>query len=245
MVETSLDTARAWVEFVDPADDGQRFRCDLTFMTSRWECIFGRGCHGIISGRPDDGCCTLGAHYSDRADEQRVRAAAAELTPERWEQHRAARRGISTVVEGSRQTRLVDGACIFLNSPGFPGGSGCALHALALDTGRHPLQTKPDVCWQLPLRRTYERVERTDGTEVLVTTIGEYDRRGWGPGGHDLHWWCTSSPEAYGAGEPVFRSLSAELIELMGEPAYDELARRCEAALAGGPVAPHPADRGG
>jgi hypothetical protein len=241
VTETSLDAARTWVEFVDPADGGQVFRCDLTFLCSGWNCIFGRGCHGIVGGRRHDGCCTLGAHYSESADEQRVRAAAAELTPDRWEKYRAARRGISTVVDGSRQTRLVDGACIFLNSPDFSGGAGCALHSLALDTGRHPLATKPDVCWQLPLRRTYDRVRRPDGSEVVVTTIGEYDRRGWGPGGHDLHWWCTSSPEAYGAGEPVFRSLVAELVELMGRPAYDELARRCEAALAGDPVAPHPA----
>ena len=26
-----------------------------------------------------------------------------------------------------RKTRIVDGACIFLNRPGFPGGRGCAL----------------------------------------------------------------------------------------------------------------------
>ena len=97
----------------------------------------------------------------------------------------------------SQRTRIVDGACVFLNRPGFPGGTGCALHRMALRTGVHPLTTKPDVCWQLPVRREQEHVERPDGTKVLVTTIGEFDRRGWGPGGHDLHWWCTGSPVAH------------------------------------------------
>ncbi|MGC5412946.1 hypothetical protein ACPXCX_56220, partial [Streptomyces sp. DT225] len=45
--ETELDFARAWVEFPDPADDEQVFRCDLTWLTSRWTCIFGSGCQGI------------------------------------------------------------------------------------------------------------------------------------------------------------------------------------------------------
>ncbi|MBK3647662.1 hypothetical protein JHN46_44535, partial [Streptomyces sp. MBT33] len=59
--EKGLDFARAWVEFPDPADDEQVFRCDLTWLTSRWNCIFGSGCQGIQAGRADDGCCTLGA----------------------------------------------------------------------------------------------------------------------------------------------------------------------------------------
>ena len=68
-------------------------------------------------------------------------------------------------------------------APAFPGGSGCALHRMALRTGVHPLTTKPDVCWQLPVRREQEHVERPDGTSVLLTTVGEFDRRGWGPAG--------------------------------------------------------------
>ena len=46
-----------------------------------------------------------------------------------------------------------DGPCVFLNDPDFPGGGGCALHGQALRDGRHPLEYKPDVCWQLPIRR--------------------------------------------------------------------------------------------
>ena len=28
-------------------------------------------------------------------------------------------------IRHQRKTRVVDGACIFLNRPGFPGGAGC------------------------------------------------------------------------------------------------------------------------
>ena len=66
----------------------------------------------------------------------------------------------------------------------------------------------------------------------LETTITEYDRRGWGPGGHDLDWYCSANPDAHVGREPVFRSNRAELVELMGEAAYAELELRCEAHLA-------------
>ena len=49
-------------------------------------------------------------------------------------------------------TRVVDGACIFLNRPGFAGGEGCALHIAALACDESPTEWKPSVCWQLPLR---------------------------------------------------------------------------------------------
>jgi hypothetical protein len=241
--EAALDFPRTWVEFPDPADPGQLFRADLTWLCSRWACIFGRGCQGIVAGRADDGCCSLGAHFADRADERRVRAAARELTPALWQHASVGRRIAQTDGEGARMTRVVDGACVFLNLPGFPAGAGCALHLLALHTGRHPLETKPDVCWQLPVRRVYDQVQRSDGSTVLVVTLGEYDRRGWGPGGHDLHWWCTGSAAAHVGADPLYLAYGPELTALMGAPAYAELARLGEQHLSGrAGVAPHPAD---
>ncbi|GLW53018.1 hypothetical protein [Kitasatospora phosalacinea] len=250
--EVSLDFPRAWVEFTDPDDEDQVFRCDLTWLTSRWGCIFGKGCHGIQPGRgASDGCCTLGAHYSDDEDEQRVAGHAARLTPDIWEHHaegtdakgRIRRDGGITMFDedGDRQTRRVGGACLFLNSPGFPGGAGCALHVLALREGLEPLETKPDVCWQLPVRRTYDWIDRPDDTRYLQVSIGEYDRRGWGPGGHDLHWWCTGSPEAHHAPDPVYVSYRPELTELMGPAAYEQLVALCKAHDTR--LAPHPADQ--
>jgi hypothetical protein len=74
-----------------------------------------------------------------------------------------------------------------------------------------------------------------------VSTLTEFDRRGWGEGGHDLNWWCTSSPEAHIGNEPLYVSYGPELIALVGEDAYDELARICADRLKLGLVAVHPA----
>jgi hypothetical protein len=248
--ETDLLFPRAYVEFVDPdapGDGGQVFRCDLTWLTSRWTCIFGRGCQGIYAGRPDDGCCTLGAHFSDPDDEKRVGGYVGMLDAEVWQHRDAGTRSpgawVETDDEGARKTAVHDGACVFLNRPGFPAGEGCALHSLALRLGRHPLETKPDVCWQLPVRRTFREVELPDGTAYTEVTIGEYDRRGWGPGGHDLDWYCSGNTEAHVAPEPVFVTNAAELVELMGQAAYDQLAAHCDAHLASrSTLALHPAD---
>jgi len=226
--EVPLDFARAWVEFPDPADADQSFRCDLTWLTSRWECIFGNGCPGIYDTAPEAGCCTLGAHFSDKDDEKRVKKFVKQLTPETW-QHYAPKDWTEKDEEGARKTKVVDGACVFANRPDFPGGAGCALHGLALRTDRHFLETKPDVCWQLPIRRTFERTTRADDTEHLVVVIAEYDRRGWGPGGHDLDWYCSGNTEAHVGAEPVYLSMRAELVELMGQKGYDELVTYCQA----------------
>ena len=261
--ETALDCARSWLEFPDPAgpvatpdDDGENapeqvFRCDVTWLTSSWTCIFGRGCRGIYTDRPTDGCCTLGAHFADADDEKRVARAVKRLTPAQWQFKAAARKGgwTETDEDGARKTRVVEGACIFHNRPGFAAGTfaegaGCALHVLAMAEQRDPLETKPDVCWQLPIRRSYRTVERPDGSSYLEITIGEYDRRGWGAGGHDLDWYCSGNPAAHVGREPVYRSLGAELIELIGDAAYAVLAAHCDQLLAARrllPLTVHPA----
>ena len=232
--EVPLDFPRAWIEFPDPQDADQVFRCDLTWLTSRWTCIYGRGCHGIDATKPDDGCCVLGAHFSDKSDEKRNKKYAAMLTEADWQYSSTGRKkGITEKdEEGQRKTRVVDGACIFPNRKGFEGGEGCSLHNLALRLGKQPLEVKPDVCWQLPVRRTFEHLTRTDGTEILLISISEYDRRGWGAGGHDLDWYCSGSTEAHVATEPVYVTERGTLIELMGKAGYDVLVVHCEARVA-------------
>jgi hypothetical protein len=256
MPEVDLDFPRAFVEFVNPADASEVMRCDLTWLTSSYMCIFGQGCKGIYAGSPDTGCCTLGAHFADKDDEKRVKRYVEQLDEDVWQFHpgRPVRKSdwIEKDDEGERKTKTleVDGqsACVFHNRADFapsngPGGAGCALHALALQQGRHPLETKPDVCWQLPIRRKFREVERQDGTTYTEVSIGEYDRRGWGAGGHDLDWYCSGNTEAHVAVEPVYVTHEAELVELMGRPAYAELARHCEAHVRSrSALALHPAD---
>src|SRR5205823_9470652 len=117
--EVPLDFAREWIEFPDPADAEHLIRADLTWLCSRWTCIFGRGCRGILAEQPDDGCCSHGAFFSDMADEKRVARAARELDPTNWQFAHKARRGITVrdsvgVDDRRRRTKTVDGACIFL-----------------------------------------------------------------------------------------------------------------------------------
>nr|WP_218848894.1 hypothetical protein [Nocardioides perillae] len=222
----------------------------MTWLTSAYTCIFGQGCPGIYASSPETGCCTLGAHFADRDDERRVAEHVAQLTPAQWQGHpgrRVRRDDWVTTDDGERKTRVadVDGqeACVFHNRGDFAAGAGCALHLLALEQGREPLETKPDVCWQLPIRRTFREVERPDGTAYTEVGIEEYDRRGWGPGGHDLDWYCSSNTEAHVAPEPLYVTMAAELTELMGPAGYAALAARCEAHLRSrSALALHPAD---
>ena len=247
--ETPLDAPRVWAEFTDPAEPAQRVRADLTWLTSSWHCIFGAGCAGIYADRPDDGCCTLGAHFTDEDDQVRVAAVADELGPDEWQFHDAGRAtvdgrpGWQDLDEDGETvtTRRVEGACIFLNRPGHPAGAGCALHQHAVLTGSEPHRAKPDVCWQLPVRRSYRTVRLPDATSYLEITITEYDRRGWGEGGHDLDWYCSGSPDAHVGERPVWQSYAPELTELLGAAAYDELARLCRRRQGLGLIAIHPA----
>ena len=251
--EVPLDFAREWFEFQDPADSAHWIRADLTWLCSRWTCIFGKGCHGTVQGQAATGCCNHGAYFTDKDDEKRTRKWAEKLTRDDWQfydrghssGHKHGKLRFSEKAqeddENRRKTRTIDGACIFANREDHPGGIGCALHGLALRLGKNPLETKPEVCWQLPVRREQEWIDRPDGTRILRTEIQEFDRRGWGEGGHDLDWYCTSSPEAHVGGVPMYVSYGPELIALIGEPAYHELARVCHDRLKLGLVAVHPA----
>jgi hypothetical protein len=91
------------------------------------------------------------------------------------------------------------------------------------------------------VKRDFKNEHRADGRDVSVTIITEFDRASWGPGGHDFDWWCTGSPLAHTAAEPVYRSYETELIELLGPAAYGRLAELCERREKLGQVAPHPA----
>ncbi|MGK8511676.1 hypothetical protein ACRS5S_27850 [Nocardia asiatica] len=252
--EVDPDFPREWIEFVDPANDEHLIVADLTWLLSRWTCVFGTpACQGILSDRPDDGCCSHGAFLSDEDDRKRLSRAVKLLTPQDWQL-----RGEAVNVQGkvtksgyleldelddepALRTRRFEGACIFLNRPGFAGGVGCALHTMALRRGIEPLEVKPDVCWQLPIRRTQEWVDRPDGVQILRTVVTEYDRRGWGPGGADLDWYCSGSPDAHVGSKPVWQSYGPELTELIGAPAYAELARHCKRREGLGLIAVHPA----
>jgi hypothetical protein len=234
--------AHEWVSFEDPGEH-RTWVFDVTFMTSPWTCIFGRGCQGVLTGPAPEliqGCCSYGAHFTDDDDIARVEAAARTLDAEHWQFLKQGRtRGVwKTDRNGDKVTRMVDGACVFLNRPGWPSGPGCALHQQALTDGRRPLDLKPNVCWQLPLRRE----DHEDGEGHVTSTLRQWDRRHWGEGGGEFHWWCTESPEAFVGHQPVYLELRDEIVELTSQAAFDMLvgylqSRRAKTFL------PHPAVR--
>ena len=237
------DDAHEWVSFEDP-DEERTWVFDVTFLTSPWTCIFGRGCLGVLTAPAPElvlGCCSYGAHFTDDEDLARVEAVADTLTAEEWQFRRQGRqRGISkTTAAGETVTRIVQDACIFLNRDGFEGGVGCALHVAALKRGERPLDMKPGVCWQVPLRR--EDTENGDGH--VTSTVRQWDRKDWGPGGFDFHWWCTQSPEAFVGHRPVYEEMREELIELCGRQIYDMVVTYLEPRRNAGVALPHPAVR--
>jgi hypothetical protein len=221
-------TAHEWVSFEDPGED-RTWLFDVTFLTSRWRCVFGIGCQGVLTvpaAEREEGCCSYGAHFSGPEDLERIEAAAATLAADQW-QHRALglRKGIVARRRTAPMTRLIDGACIFLNRPGFSGGAGCALHRAALDAGRPPRELKPDVCWQLPLRRE----DLKDATGHLTTTIAPWQRRHWGPAGAEFYWWCTEAPEAFSGEGPLYERLADELAALTTPAVYELLCQHLKA----------------
>ncbi|MEZ5383809.1 MAG: hypothetical protein R2754_18675 [Microthrixaceae bacterium] len=114
--------------------------------------------------------------------------------------------------------RVVDGACIFHNRPGFEGGEGCALHLAARDAGESPTDWKPSVCWQLPLR-----VEtRANGSKILR----HWARSDWDDEDFTIAWVCTEEPEPFVGEETVVHSLAEELTALVGPEVYVEIRDR-------------------
>jgi hypothetical protein len=84
----------------------------------------------------------------------------------------------------------------------------------------------------------------TDASGRVVSMVGEWERRHWGDGGAEFHWWCTEAPEAFGAKRPVYETMRDELTEMVGKKVYAKLAaylgeRRSESWV---PL-PHPAIR--
>lgn len=235
------DDPHEWVSFEDP-EEARTWMFDATFLRSHYRCIWGEGCQGVLDGPAEhlnQGCCSYGAHFVDDDDVQTVVRAFVRVRPEHMQFHRKAVRGgfLRPADDGSTMTRLVDDACIFLNRPGFPGGEGCALHIAAVAAGERPLDWKPNVCWQVPIRLEHT----TDDHGHVTSRLREWKRRDWGPGGDDFHWWCTEAPEAFRASEPVYVSARDEIVELIGAGNYSRLVELLERP--GWTPLPHPTVR--
>lgn len=210
-------------EVIDSPDTVWRFETD--FLNSQWTCIWGRGCQGIgeiADTQNGHGCCSVGCEL-DGEDEALNLSANAAFIPDHLFQHRTEATGLGIFRNDDRNaTRVVDGACIFLNRPGFSGGAGCALHLAADYFDESPIEWKPSVCWQLPIK-----VDWTIGEDDReIATVRRWARSDWGKDGEPMAWCCTEGPEAYVGTEKVLESLSGELGAIVGPAVMVELRRR-------------------
>ncbi len=215
------------------------WRFEREFLESNWVCLYGNGCHGILAeptSELNQGCCSLGAHFGDGPaglqEAMTVAAYASVLDARQWQFHGVAHADAAeTAVIGifrddeRSHTRVVDGACIFLNRPGFSGGEGCALHIAAVEADESPTEWKPSVCWQLPLRIDWEEIDAA--TEAA--TVRRWTRGDWGEHGTTMAWCCTERAdggEAYSGAERVIDSMRDSLTAIAGEEVYVELRHR-------------------
>jgi len=210
-------------------DGPTTWRVERSFLESQWTCIWGRGCLGIEAEGDEIhalGCCSVGAELATVDEARLVSAMAAMIEPARFQHHEvAAREGIFND-QTRTNTRVVDGACIFLNRVGFEGGAGCALHLAAQDAGESPIEWKPSVCWQLPIKVDWA----PDGDAAQggreVATVRRWSRADWGEIGQTMAWCCTEGDRAYVGDQRVIDSLADELAEVMGPEVFVELRAR-------------------
>jgi len=202
--------------FVDP-HDGTTWEVDTNFLATHWTCIWDRGCEGILdvpSAHLGQGCCSLGCALIDEDEARRIVALAATLPPSIFEHHGAG----SVLDDSGMHTRVVDGACVFLNRPGFEGGTGCALHHGAIADDESPTDWKPAACWQLALK-----VERPDEGHAVLR---RWSRADWGSGGAGMAWWCTEEPAALVGDSPLLVSMAEEIEALVGPEVAVAIRRR-------------------
>lgn len=241
------DDLHEWISFEDP-DEHRTWVFDATYLRSNYTCIYGCGCKGILDEPAPElqlGCCSYGAHFVDDGDVANLRRHAERLTPEQWQFHRKGHGKSGYLAEGDPDdegnpvtvTRLVDDACIFLNRVGFDGGVGCALHIAAIEAGERPMDWKPQVCWQVPIRLEHS----TDESGHVTSRVREWKRRDWGEGGTEFGWWCTEEPDAFVGSQPLYLSARDDLVELVGEHVYERMAQLLERP--GWTPLPHPAVR--
>jgi hypothetical protein len=221
------ETAGRYETYVD-AVDGTKWKIDVAFIDSNWTCIWGRGCEGILEDPSSDlnqGCCSVGAQMIDEDEALRIAALGLTLDDAIFQYADAALEGGVFSDESRTNTRVIDGACIFHNRPGFAGGEGCALHLAAVEDDENPLEYKPSICWQAPLKVDHH----DDGTK----TLRPWKRHDWDGGLESMAWCCTNKggadealASAFVGDVPASESLFAELSGLVGPEIAVELRNR-------------------
>lgn len=212
------------IEYVTLTDDntGVVYSFNATFFLSKYECTWGRGCQGC-NNEAYTGCCDDGVNIGDRAELVAVRQAALKLTPDNWEQYMDVDEAIIVLEdddEAVARTIQVNGRCVFINTDGFFGPQGCALHAASIERGVDYRNEKPFACWSYPIR--YTRVEEG------FMEIGPVLRRDhWAP--EHYGWWCIDDEANFNGKSPAYKTLKEELTRMTSPEVYERFHDWCEA----------------
>jgi len=230
-----------WLTFPAPEDPDRQFRVNVSFLLSNYMCIFGQGCPGSLNKRPDAdyGCCERGVTFIDDDDFSHVAEMVGQLTAEDCDNIDHIRdKGwyLSSRSGKPYKTRKVGSLCIFGNRTGGAAGkSGCAFHHLAARQGKHHTETKPFICWSVPLNFSSEDPVEPGGLETTI--VSAFSADAWGATDDDeetdgrghLGWWCIDTPDAYRGALPVYRSFEHELRKGMGsDAAYERMVELLE-----------------
>lgn len=253
----SADGSRTqWLDYLlyseDPDEAPTRYHVNVSFFKSTWSCTYG-ACPGVLINGAETAtaCCQIGVHFGhgagteeDMEDYTKVAGYVDQLTADDWDNYDFVKGGQRWWTEktwGQRKghkgyrlpdkTRIVNGGCIFANKgTGSSGKPGCALHHLANRLGVHFSETKPEICWSIPIGRT-EEIDEVGG-EYVVTLTGS-DAKLWGATDNSslqhVGYWCTETPDVYQGGEMVYQSAHVELTKLLGAREYKELVRQLDA----------------
>ena len=215
--------AHEWVSFDDP-DEERTWLFDVTFLVSAWTCIFGQGCQGVLTGPAPElvqGCCSYGAHFTGKKDAGKVERAADDSRPTSGSSTSRASKGVvKKLADGDLGTRLVDGACIFLNRPGFPAGPGapCTRRRRPRDgatSSSSPRCAGSSRCGGRTRRRPTAGSPRWSASGTAGT--GARAARS-STGG------APRTPTAFVGHEPVYVSMRTELETMAGKKVYKRLA---------------------
>ncbi len=164
----------------------------------------------------------MGAHLDGEDEAMLVSAMAAMVPAERFQHHDVAAAAASSAMRRAPTPASSTAPASSSTGPGFAGGAGCALHLAAIDAGESPMDWKPSVCWQLPIKVDWE-----DGPgDNEVATVRRWQRRDWGEEGETMAWCCTEGDRAYVGDRAVIDSLADELTDIVGETVFVELRRR-------------------